>query len=178
LAKLGQDLAPHLAVLERHDLSTTRGLYAFTLTGELALAVAAISDRTCGAVCTRVDLAEGPPPGVDVLLMSGYVRTDDANTLADRVGVWLSSDLSANLCRSLGNEPGPARRLAALVIDGRSEPEYVAAVRQRTAFCPTASISLPVEVDELWLVIGPVACHYSDATGWRAVDMPDARDWS
>lgn len=79
LRSLGRDLEPHLVLLERHGVDSTRGLSPFGLPDELTQAAAAIATRTHGAICLRHDVA-GLAPGVDTFLSTGYVRTDRADT--------------------------------------------------------------------------------------------------
>ena len=142
--------------------------------GPAAAALWAVAARTHGAICLAHDPFRGDQPGVDLNFAAGHVRTAQADTLVDRVELWLASEEhSQNLLTSLANEP-EAEDHAVLVFDHQTEPEYWSATEGGTAFCPTREIQLPDEIDVLWLIIGPIACRYSATDGWRTVRMPGA----
>jgi hypothetical protein len=176
LALLGDDLEPHLAVLEQYGIGSTRGTHPFGQPQDLAAALYAIYVRTNGALCHRHEPLSGQQPGVDVALSSGYTRTGRADTMVGRIDLWLNSGLSANLSASLRNEPSGTERHAVLVFDANTEPEYVSASEQGTAFCPSADLQLPPEIDVLWFILGDVACRYDATSGWRSTRAPDPHE--
>jgi hypothetical protein len=173
LNTLTTDLEAHLAVMEAHNIDTTRGLAPFGHPETLASAIAAIINRTHDALCMRRNLLRDERPGIDVALASGSVRTERADTIAQRLQLWLASSRSSNLRASLANEPAGTIRHGVAVFDAQTEPEYPASVQQETLFCPTLPLELPVEVDVMWFILGPVAGRYAN-DGWTTVTMPDA----
>ena len=174
LNNLTAELEAHVAVLEAHGIVTTHGLHPFGLPEPLASAIVAIITRTQGAVCDRRDLLTNERPGIDVALASGSVRTERADTIAQRLQLWLDSAESSNLRESLANEPAGTTRLGVVVFDAQTEPEHPAAMEQGTAFCPTIPLQLPAEVDVVWFILGPIASRFAATDGWRTVRMPDA----
>jgi len=175
LKQLDRDLEPHLVILEQNGLKTTRGLSPFNKPQALAAAIRAIEKRTAGAWCLRRVPLTGERPGLDVILDSSSMRTRRANTIVDRLDLWLhsESDQSMNLRESLRNEESGTRRYAVLVFDAQTEPEHEAAIEQGTIFCPTIDLHLPEPIDVLWFILGPIACRFTPADKWRTVSLPD-----
>lgn len=169
LKDLGRDLEAHLALLEQGDISCTRG--AWSVDGSVREALWVIAKRTGNAICVRHELLADQRPGIDVHLSSGYVRTERADTIVERIVLWLASEDSANLKASLANEERGERH-AVLVFDAHTEPEHETASKQGLAFRPTAEPSLVDEIDVLWFILGPIACSFSPADGWRTMPMP------
>ncbi|HEY5182340.1 MAG TPA: hypothetical protein VIJ07_21635 [Dermatophilaceae bacterium] len=174
LMQLGQDLEQHLVILEQHGLETTRGLSPYNQPQALADTIRAIEQRTPGAWCLRRVPLPNERPGVDVVLGSSSIRTGRANTIVNRLDLWLHSDQSKNLLQSLCNERVGTQRYAVLVFDAQTEPEHKAAVEQGTMFCPTIDLHLPEPIDVLWFILGPIACRFTPADKWRTVPMPGA----
>jgi hypothetical protein len=173
LKDLGRDLDPHLLILEQHGVTSTRAAVHMAADPRIMTALRFIEARTNGAICIRQDLLPGQIPGIDIALASSYVRTDRADRIVQRVELWLASSECENLKTSLANEIGMERH-AVLVFDAGTEPEHRAATKQGLEFCPTIPISLPDEIDVLWLIVGPIACRYSPSMGWRSVKtLPD-----
>lgn len=171
LKDLGRDLESHLAVLEQNGVSCTRGAWSVGTDEDVRRALWLIAARTGDAICMRHELLAEQRTGVDVHLSSGYVRTEQADTVVERIELWFASDDSANLKASLANEEHGERH-AVLIFDSYTEPEYETVTKQGLAFCPTSGLSLPYEVDVLWFILGPVACSFCAAKGWRTVLMP------
>jgi hypothetical protein len=174
LKQLGQDLEQHLVVLEQNGLKTTRGVSPFGKRPALSDRIRAIERRTAGAWCLRRVPLPDESPGVDVVLGSSSVRTGRANTIVNRLDLWLRSDQSMNLRQSLSNEEVGTQRYAVLVFDAQTEPEHKAALEQGTMFCPTIDLQLPEPIDALWFILGPIACRFMPADKWRTVPMPGA----
>lgn len=172
LAGLLQDLGPHLAVLEAHKITNTRD--ASFEDQEVRVALGSIARRTRNAICMAHPPVGEQEPGIDIALSHGDVRTGRADDVVGRIAVWLGSDGSRNLKDSLANEPAGARRHAALVFYAATEPEHQSAIEQGASFCPTAPVELPPEIDDLWFVLGPVACWFNPEDQWRSalVDQP------
>jgi hypothetical protein len=172
--QLDLDLEQHLVILERNGLQTTRGLSPYGQPQALADAIRAIEQRTAGALCLRRVPLPDERPGVDVVLGSSSVRTGRANTIVNRLDLWLRSNQSRNLRQSLCNEECGTQRYAVLVFDAQTEPEYKAALKQGTMFCPSIDLHLPEPIDVLWFILGPIACRFTSADKWRTVPMPGA----
>jgi hypothetical protein len=173
LNTLTTDLEGHLAVLDAHGITTTRGLAPFGRPKPLASAIAVIFNRTQGALCLRRDPHSNERPGIDVALASGSIRTERADTISERLQLWLDSSKSSNLRESLANEPAGTIRHAVVVFDAQTEPEYPAAMEQGTTFCPSLPLQLPAEIDVVWFILGPIASCFTVKAGWRTVRMPD-----
>jgi hypothetical protein len=171
LKDLGRDVEAHLALLEQVGITCTRGAWSVAVHEDVRRALWFIAKRTGDAICMRHELLADQPPGVDVYLSSGYVRTERADTIVERINLWFASDDSANLKASLANE-GQGERHAVLVFDAYTEPEHETANKQGLAFCPAVEPSLVDEVDVLWFILGPIACSFSPAAGWRTMPMP------
>ncbi|MFE0022807.1 hypothetical protein [Amycolatopsis sp. NPDC059021] len=171
IKNLGRDLDPHLLVLEQHGIVSTHGPRSED--PAVAAALWAIAMRTHGAICMAHNPVRDEKPGIDVAFVAGYVRTERADVLVDRVELWLhNDDHSKNVRTSLTNEPSTERH-AVLVFDHQTEPEYWSATEQGVGFCPTRDLQLPDAIDVLWIIIGPIACRFSASEGWRALRMPD-----
>jgi hypothetical protein len=170
---MAEDLVEHLAVLETHGVDrSTPPLPPPLMAPDLARALLRIAERTHNADLYRT---AGPGPGsVRIVLGSAYVRTGSADTLASRVQLWLESDLSTKLRKSLANEPSGTDRHAVLVFDRATEPEYRSADEQGLSYLPTVPLALPDVIDTIWLVLDPVALRYSPATGWTSSNVPPA----
>lgn len=166
ISGLCKELEPHLVVLEKHGYSSTRGLSPWGVQDELTTAVRAIAVLTQDGLCMRHEIT-GMTPGIDIALATGSIRTERADTVVERIDLWLSSADSENLRESLLNEGGRTRH-AFLVFDAQTEPEYQAAVDQGVDFGPTLSLPLPAEVDILWFVLGAVLCRYAPDDGWSS----------
>jgi hypothetical protein len=173
LIGLGPDLKRHLITLERHGINSRDEAWRRADSPELLNALRFISVRTGDAFFQRRDIVCGEKSGIDIVLAAACVRTGRADTVAERIDLWLASDDSGNLRDSLANESGTEHH-AVLVLDASTEPEWKAAIHQGLEFCPTMPISLPNEIDVLWFIIGPVACRYNPSTGWRSTLTPDA----
>lgn len=169
LKRLGADLEQHLHILEQHAIYSTRGAWSFE--SDALRALHSIAARTDNALCLRRETIRDESPGIDLVLASGYIRTERADTLVGRIELWLASEQSSNLRESLANEPNTERH-AVLVFDPYTEPEHQAAIDQGIDFCPTQNLLLPDEIDVLWFIIGPVAYCFSMSLGWRAVLIP------
>lgn len=169
LKGLGSDLEQHLRVLEQHAIYSTRGASSFE--PDALRALYSIAARTDNALCLRRETIRDESPGIDLVLASGYIRTERADTLVGRIELWLASEQSNNLQDSLANEPNTERH-AVLVFDPYTEPEYQTAIDQGIEFCPTQDLLLPDEIDVLWFIIGPVACCFSTSVGWHTTPMP------
>jgi len=171
LKDLGRDVEAHLAVLEQVGISCTRG--AWSVHEDVRRTLLFIAKRTGDAICMRHELLADQRPGVDAYLSSGYVRTERADTIVQRIELWVASDDSANLKTSLANEERGERH-AVLVFDAHTEPEHETATKQGPAFRPAAEPSLPEEIDVLWFILGPIACSFSSADGWRTMPASTA----
>lgn len=174
LKHLARDIEQALRIVEADGIVNTRG--AMPSCVEVTRALAEIQSRTAGAIGMRFSPSDGQSPGIDLALASGGTRTERADTMATRVQLWLDSDLSLNLRRSLANEIDTERH-AVLVFDPRTEPEHQAAVEQGLSFLPTTALELPSEVDALWFILGPLACGYMATVGWQAFAMPELDAW-
>jgi hypothetical protein len=170
LKNLGRDLERSLQVLEANGVECTRG--ARRSTSDVGGALSQIAVRTDGSICMWHRPGSYETPGVDIALSMGSTRTEHPDTIVGRIQLWLDSEDSQNLRDSLAAEAG-AEGHAVLVFDPNTEPEYQAAVAQGTAFVPTVALDLPLEIDMLWSVLGPVACSYSLNAGWHSFGMPD-----
>lgn len=161
---LARDLEPWLKVLEDHGVTSTRSL---GLPYETWQARAAIARRADGALCMSHAVSPGGEPGVETHFAYGFKRTGSADAVVDRVEAWFVTDDSNNLLASLASEPSSERH-AVLVLDPVVEPETGSAQEQGRDFLPTRPISLPGEVDVLWLILGPTTCRYTATDGWSA----------
>jgi hypothetical protein len=174
LKQLASDIEPHLKVLEEEGIFSNVGLYPYGQGQDFAKTISFIAQHTNGGRCYGREAQGSQAPGIDVLRSSDFVRTGRPNTIVGRIDLWLGSDLGSNLKSSLANEPAGTDRHAVLVFDPLTEPEHHAAVEQGASFCPTTDLALPDCLDVLWFVLGPVACRYSAASGWEALQAPNA----
>ncbi len=162
------DIEPHLAILERLGINTTRRPEQ---PDELPQdrqaansAIWAIRHRTGGAICMGRPLIGDEAPGIDLVFGYGQVRTSRPDVVVERVQLWLDSDQSINLIESLRASNADERHGALWL---STEPESQTAIEQGLNFCPTRSLDLPIGVDELWILCGPISWRFD---GSWAVD--------
>jgi hypothetical protein len=167
IKNLAKDIEPHLAVLERYGLFETRSYELPTATPDdfrmANEALWAVRRRTHDSICRARVPFDFEQPGIDIHFGYGSVRTGRADVVAERVQMWLDSELSANLIASLTGS-GADEGHAALWLS--TEAESQSAREQGTSFCPTVAMTLPKGVDELWIFVEPIALHYN--AGWTA----------
>lgn len=165
-------LIPLFKVLEAEGVSGNSHTWEpwFT-TGEVADTQRRILELTGGAPVTSFDVVEAPP-GINLHLAWGSVRTERGDTIAGRIQTWLDSDLAVNLRDSLWITPGVTRH-GVLVFDAASEPEFRSASTD-PSFIPSAPLTLPAEVDIMWAVFDHRALRFSPAGGWSASQIPSA----
>lgn len=166
LRGMAKRLEPHLSTLEANHISNTPCYDYFT--SEVSSALAKISRITGDGVCNRREASSMIGPGIEIVLAMGFSRTRSADPTIDRVSTWLESGKSVNLLCSLRGAPLGTRRHAVLVLDPSFEPEYQSSVEMRGAFLPTRPIELPVDIDELWIIIGPMTLRYVQGLGWQS----------
>ncbi len=151
----------HLAVLEGFGIRTTRGceLPKGNVTDYESErdALLAIKCQTNDSICLAHEPLGVERPGIDLAFAHGGVRTGDANVVAERVQMWLQSELSANLIDSLTTS-GADERHGALWLS--TEVEAESAREQGTFFRPNFPMTLPVGLDVLWIFVDPIVLRY------------------
>ncbi|MGW1681390.1 hypothetical protein [Saccharopolyspora sp. NPDC002376] len=170
LKNLARELERHLAILEKYNTHSTRAVWPAD--PEAAQAFHYVNARTNSSLCIRHELVDGEKAGIDISYAAGYTRTGSADTLVERIKLWLAhEEYGKNVRDSLAGESN-AQKHAVLVFDRETEPEYQSATEHGANFCPSRTIELPEEIDVLWFIIGPIACRYSTQDGWRSMEMP------
>ena len=174
LDRLFHDVEPHLAVLERFNVSRSRSRDTGTAaTAEdlsaLTIARLALDSRVSG-VCLGSDASELHPPGIDVAFAYGYVRTGLPNNLVERIRTWLNGPLSANLLASLEGAAADERHAALWLA---SDPEVDSAAEQGLDFLPNVDLNLPKPMDVLWAFVPPVVWRYDG--NWTASLVKDEK---
>lgn len=168
LKNLLTDLIPHLETLEAHSVFATRGAdYSHP---DVRQALAAIAARTGDAICMGHEAHpdKGVPPGIQIACGYGQIRTENPDTIAERVQAWLDSELAKNMIQSLSRSEYGERH-GVLVFDSL-EPELQTVLKDPVSYEPTVPLSLPVPLDALWCLLGPVVLRYSDADYWLRRD--------
>lgn len=173
LAKLFNDVEPHLAVLERFGIRQSRSRDKGTATSPddvraVALARLALNARVTG-VCLGSNPTQLHSPGIDVAFSYSYVRTGFPDALLARIQVWLAGPLSSNLLASLAGVADADERHAALWL--ASDPEADSAREQGLGFLPTTGLHLPRPIDVLWVFVPPVVWRYDRS--WTATLIKD-----
>jgi len=112
------------------------------------------------------EVVVGEEPGVDLIFGYGGVRTGRADTIASRVQMWLTSNESENLVRSLRRADADERHGALWL---SADQELRSAREQGVTFCPRMPIALPEGVDALWIFVGPLALRYDGS--WTATEI-------
>ena len=167
LKNLIVDLIEPLAVLEAHDIFETRSADPSTM--EALRALHEVAARTNNAICLGHEAHpnKGMSPGITINSGWGALRTENPNTLAERVQAWLDSELSSNLVDSLSREEYGERH-GVLVFDPM-EPELETVRRDPRKYVPTNPIDLPPPLTHVWCILGPVVLRYS-SDGWERRD--------
>ncbi len=174
LDKLFHDVEPHLAVLEKFNVSRSRSRDAGTAATSddlraLTMARLALDSRVSG-VCLGNDASDLHPPGIDVAFAYGYVRTGFPNNLVARIRTWLDGPLSANLLASLKGAAADERHAALWLA---SDPEADSAAEQGLDFLPSVDLNLPKPIDVLWAFVPPVVWRYDGK--WTTSLVKDER---
>jgi hypothetical protein len=164
LKNLIADLIDPLRALEENQIFATRGADPETMEARRALQY--VAARTNNAICLghKPHPEKGWPSGVHIVSGWGAERTENPNTLAERVQAWLDSELSSNMINSLARDEYGERH-GVLVFDPM-EPEMETARRNPEGYLPTDPVDLPAPLTHIWCILGPVVLRYS-SLGWE-----------